>query len=163
MKVTLIIGLLFAFYSCGSNAGMQTIDLSDKVVVKPADGVGHYVYAMSIPETVRVGEKFEAQMEWRTVGGVDPNARYTMDVILLGGASKIYEIPAGANTVGELHLANWFSYSFLVPADFPAGEYVFGVRLRDAERDFRQVPLGFDSDLEMKDGFYRLASVDLMR
>lgn len=145
--------------SCGSNADRQHIDLSDSVVERPVDGVGHYVYALSIPNSVAAGEEFEVQMEWRTVGSVDPNARYTMDVLLKGPQEKIYSIPSGANTVGELHLANWLSYTFGVPADFPPGNYELGVRLRDSNRDLREVPLGYQPDLAMADGFYRLGTL----
>lgn len=143
---------------CG-NDDRQDIDLSDAVVERPVDGVGHYVYALNLPRTVAAGEAFEAQMEWRTVGSVDPNARYTMDVVLEGPERKVWSIPSGANTVGELHLANWLSYDFEVPADFPAGTYDFGVRLRNANRDFEEVPLGYEASLSMEDGFYRLAQI----
>lgn len=142
----------------------QDIDLSDRVVERPSDGVGHYVYALSLPRTVAPGEEFEVQMEWRTVGSVDPNARYQMDVILKGETDeKVYSIPAAANTVGELHLANWLSYEFEVPENFPAGEYTLGIRLRDALDDSAQpdlfVPLGYRRELDMADGFSRLASL----
>ena len=147
--------------SCGIGDSRQEIDLSDSVVEKPVDGVGHYVYALSVPERIESGKSFEVQMEWRTVGSVDPNARYTMDLILTGPDTKIYSLPSGANTVGELHLANWLSYPIPVPADFSAGTYDLGVRLRDENRDGQQVPLGFKPALEMQDGFYRLAKVEL--
>lgn len=137
----------------------QQIDLSDSVVSEPIDGVGHYVYALTIPRDVEAGDKFEVQMEWRTVGSVDPNARYTMDAILTGPETKIYSIPSGANTVGELHLANWLSYTFPVPAEFPAGTYTFGVRLTDEVGDGGEVPLGFIPELEIRDGFFRLAEI----
>ena len=151
----LIIHCLLAT-GCGDAANRQEIDLSDSVVQNPVDGVGHYVYAMSMPREVAPGEELEVQMEWRTVGSVDPNARYTMDIRMSGPAAKDFAIPSGANTVGELHLANWLSYDFEVPQDFPTGEYVLAVRLRDSARDFAEVPLGYREELRMKDGFYRL-------
>ena len=153
---TLYFVLLFLYTSCADSSNRQEIDLSDSVVQNPVDGVGHYVYAMSMPREVAPGEQLDVQMEWRTVGSVDPNARYTMDVRLSGPAQKEFEVPAGANTVGELHLANWLSYDFEVPEDFPAGDYVLAVRLRDSARDFAEVPLGYREELRMGDGFYRL-------
>ncbi|MBB4077738.1 hypothetical protein GGR28_000339 [Lewinella aquimaris] len=162
MKFLAVFILLIGSFACGSNGNRQDIDLSDQVVESPVDGVGHYVYALNLPETITAGEKFEVQMEWRTVGSVDPNARYTMDVTLAGPATKVYSVPSGANTVGELHLANWLSYRFDVPADFSPGTYMVGVRLRDANRDLQEVPLGYKESLNMSDGFYRLGSVDLV-
>ncbi|WP_157976278.1 hypothetical protein [Lewinella sp. IMCC34191] len=154
----LLLSILLCLFSCG-NEDRQNIDLSDQVVTKPVDGVGHYVYALTIPKTVAPGEKFDVQMEWRTVGSVDPNARYTMEAILTGPKAKVYSLPSGANTVGELHLANWLSYDFLVPEDFPAGEYAFGVRLLDEVGDGGDVPLGFVPEMEITDGYYRLANI----
>ena len=154
--------VLLLSLACGSNAGVRSIDLSDRVVEKPPDGIGHYVYALSLPEVAEVGEAFEVQMEWRTVGGVDPNARYTLDVRLVGPARRTYSFPAGANTVGELHLANWFSHAFAVAADFPVGEYDLEVRLRDANKDDAQVPLGFDPQMITTEGYYRLATLRLV-
>ncbi|CAH1000164.1 hypothetical protein LEM8419_01311 [Neolewinella maritima] len=148
---------LFLLFSCSGPVDRQEIDLSDQVVAQPVDGVGHYVYAMSIPKEVAVGTKLDAQMEWRTVGSVDPNARYTMDIQFSGPDNKIYSYPSGANTVGELHLANWLSYDLLIPPDFTPGAYTFGVRLRDSNRDFEAVPLGYRTDLLGTDGFYTLA------
>ena len=144
--------------ACG-RANQQEIDLSDYVIEEPVDGVGHYVYALNLPQEVRPGERFEAQMEWRTVGSVDPNARYTMEVILSGPAEKTYAIPSGANTVGELHLANWLSYPFRVPDDFAPGTYDFGVRLRDELGNRGAVPLGYRPELAMEDGYFRLARI----
>jgi hypothetical protein len=152
----LICGLL-ALPDCGSGGERQDIDLSDHVVASPADGVGHYVYALNLPASVPAGDELDVQMEWRTVGSVDPNARYTMDVRISGPGSRQYTIPSGANTVGELHLANWLNYDFPIPETFPAGTYTLGVRLRDANRDLREVPLGFTPELALDDGFYRLA------
>ncbi|NJB85599.1 hypothetical protein GGR26_001344 [Lewinella marina] len=147
--------------ACGPD-NRQDIDLSDLVVEQPVDGVGHYVYAINLPQSVAAGESFDAQMEWRTVGGVDPNARYTMDVVLEGAERKEWSIPSGANTVGELHLANWLSYTFEVPASFPAGNYTFGVRLRDANRDLEEVPLGYLEELRMDDGYFRLGEIEVV-
>ena len=156
----LLLPLLALLISCSPN-DRQEVDLSDQVVERPVDGVGHYIYALSLPTSVAAGEDLDVQMEWRTVGSVDPNARYTMEVILKGAKQKVYAIPSGANTVGELHLANWLSYDFAVPADFPAGPYELGVRLRDANRDSREVPLGYQDELKMGDGFYRLAELNI--
>ena len=149
------------FLTCTTN-DRQEIDLSDSVVSEPVDGVGHYVYAISLPREVAAGEKFDAQMEWRTVGSVDPNARYTLDAILTGPNSKVYSLPSGANTVGELHLANWLSYTFEVPADFEPGTYTFGVRLTDEVGDGGEVPLGFLPELRIGDGFFRLGDIQVI-
>lgn len=157
--LSLLIGSLL--FACASG-DRQEIDLSDSVVDEPVDGVGHYVYALSLPRTVAAGEDFDAQMEWRTVGSVDPNARYTMDAILTGPETKVYSLPSGANTVGELHLANWLSYTFRVPENFPAGTYTFGVRLTDEVGDGGEVPLGFLPELEIADGFFRLADIEVV-
>ena len=156
LLTTLLLGSLF-FSACDITTGRQWIDLSDAVVDRPVDGVGHYVYALTLPETVAAGEDLEVQMEWRTVGSVDPNARYTMDIRIDGPAEKTFSLPSGANTVGELHLANWLNYDFAVPQDFPAGTYELGVRLRDDNRDLVEVPLGYADSLRLSDGFYRLA------
>lgn len=151
--------LPFLFLSACGPTDRQDLDLSDFVIQDPADGVGHYVYAINLPESVPAGTTFEAQMEWRTVGSVDPNARYTMETILLGPDRKTYAIPSGANTVGELHLANWLSYRFAVPPDFAPGTYDFGVRLRDELGSAGTVPLGYRDELAMEDGYYRLATL----
>ncbi len=162
MKFTRFLLILLPLLSaCTGSEGRQQIDLSDSVVERPVDGVGHYVYALSLPTQVAAGETFEVQMEWRTVGSVDPNARYTMDLLLSGPRTKVYSLPSGANTVGELHLANWLSYPIQVPEDFTSGTYALGVRLRNEKREGQQVPLGFRSELEMPDGFYRLAGIEL--
>lgn len=161
MKWLSLISITCTLVSCSTDPNIHFIDLSEAVVEKPEDGVGHYVYALSLPYRVSPGEDLSIQMEWRTVGGVDPNARYTMDLILQGPSTKTYEVPSGANTVGELHLANWLSYDFEVPQDFPTGEYTIGVRLRDASRDLATVPLGFRAERAMDDGFYRVATVEI--
>jgi hypothetical protein len=162
---TLLILAVFSFLligtGCGPGGERQDIDLSEEVVTTPADGVGHYVYALNLPVSRTPGSDLDVQMEWRTVGGVDPNARYTMDIRISGPASKTYSIPAGANTVGELHLSNWLNYDFTIPADFPTGTYELAVRLRDANRDLREVPLGYRDNRKLDDGFYRLASFEL--
>ena len=155
----LLFSLLFTLLLACGPTNRQDLDLSDFVTEKPVDGVGHYVYALNLPETVKAGETFEAQMEWRPVGSVDPNARYTMELILSGPSTKTYAIPSGANTVGELHLANWLSYPFSVPADFAPGSYEFGVRLRDELGNRGVVPLGYRSELAMPDGYSRLARI----
>lgn len=158
-----IIYLLLAvlFISCEGNPNRQEIDLSDRVIENPDDGVGHYVYALALPKTTTPGEDFEVQMEWRTVGGVDPNARYTMDLVLTGPDRKEYEFPAGANTVGELHLANWLSYRLDVPAGFEPGNYALGVRIRDANKNFQRVEMGFVDELKIEEGFYELAHLEV--
>ncbi len=153
--------LLPLLSACSRSSERQDIDLSDAVVVQPEDGVGHYVYALSIPAQITAGESFEVQMEWRTVGSVDPNARYTMDLLLSGPQTQVYSLPSGANTVGELHLANWLSYPIHVPEFFTPGVYTLGVRLRDEKRDGQRVPLGFKPELILPDGYYRLAQVAL--
>ena len=159
---TFAIALLVLLLACAGEENRQWIDLSDAVVERPVDGVGHYVYALTVPKRVDAGEDLAVQMEWRTVGSVDPNARYTMDVRLSGPAQKMFSLPSGANTVGELHLTNWLSYDFAVPDEFPAGRYALGVRLRDSNRDFVQVPLGYADSLRLDDGFYRLAYVEVL-
>ena len=158
MRHYLFLLLLTCLFAC-SDADRRSIDLSDQVVSEPEDGVGHYVYALSLPAAVAAGDDFEVQMEWRTVGSVDPNARYTMNAILLGPDRKVYSVPAGANTVGEVHLANWLSYDFAVPADFTPGDYVFGIKLTDEVGDGGDVPLGFLPEMRMADGFFRLADI----
>ena len=163
MRIPPLLSLLlsFALISCGP-PNRQDLDLSDFVVEKPSDGIGHYVYAINLPASVAAGGRLDAQMEWRTVGSVDPNSRYAMDVVLDGPGRTEFTVPADANTVGELHLANWLSYNFDVPADLAPGSYQFGVRLRDERRDNGVVPLGYREDLRMgEDGFYRIATVEV--
>ena len=160
MRYSLLFVLLTCVLSCDTTE-RRSIDLSDQVVSEPSDGVGHYVYALSLPATVAAGDDFEVQMEWRTVGSVDPNARYTMNAILIGPDRKVYTVPAGANTAGEVHLANWLSYNFEVPADFTPGDYVFGIKLTDEVGDGGDVPLGFLPELQMADGFFRLADIQV--
>jgi hypothetical protein len=114
-----ILFLLLGLCSCYGSEGRQNIDLSDAVIERPVDGIGHYVYALSLPEKVGAGRPMDIQMEWRTAGSVDPNARYVMDVRFSGPATKDYSIASSANTVGELHLNNWLSHRFQVPTNFP--------------------------------------------
>ena len=158
--LSFLIALGVMLGTCGP-ANRQDIDLSDELIDDPVDGVGHYVYAINLSVTVAPGEKFEAQMEWRTVGSVDPNARYTMDIILKGPQEKVWSIPPGANTVGELHLANWLSYPFTIPENFSTGTYAFGVRLRDELKDGQQVGMAFKESRAMGDGFYRLGDIEV--
>lgn len=153
----MFLGLL----SCYGSEGRQNIDLSDAVAERPVDGIGHYVYALSLPERVSAGQPMDIQMEWRTAGSVNPNARYVMDIRLTGPATKDYSVASSANTVGELHLNNWLSHRFRIPNDFPAGTYTVGVRLRDEKQSMATVPVGYQPDRAMTDGFWRLASIEV--
>ncbi len=152
---------LFLLLSCGPK-DRQDLDLSSEVVDAPLDGIGHYVYALNLSERVAAGTQMDVQMEWRTVGPGDPKSRYTMEVVLDGTTRKVYTVSANANTVGELHISNWHSYFFDIPADFPLGEYTLGVRIRDEEKDGLIVPLGYVAAREMGEGFYRLAEVEIV-
>lgn len=150
--------LFFLLSTACDRSDRQEIDLSDAVLEVPSDGIGHYVYALSLPVAVSPGNNLDVQMEWRTVGPVDPTSRYAMEVILDGPDQNIYTVRENENTVGEYHLANWFSYDFLVPPDFRSGTYAVGVRLRD--KDGNVIPLGYTDDLRMPlSGFYRLGQV----
>ena len=151
---------LACLLSC-TDVERRSIDLSDQIDSQPSDGIGHYVYALSLPKSVAAGEDFGVQMEWRTAGSVDPNARYTMNAILSGPDRKVYTVPAGANTAGEVHLANWLSYDFTVPSDFTPGNYTFGIKLTDEVSDGGDIPLGYKAELRMADGFYRLADIEV--
>jgi hypothetical protein len=157
-----ILFLLLGLCSCYGSEGRQNIDLSDAVIERPVDGIGHYVYALSLPEKVGAGRPMDIQMEWRTAGSVDPNARYVMDVRFSGPATKDYSIASSANTVGELHLNNWLSHRFQVPTNFPPGIYTVGVRLRDEKKSMATVPVGYKPDRKMEDGFWRLAEFEVM-
>ena len=161
MRIFLLFVLLLLLTAC-SNGNRQEIDLSDRVVANPADGLGHYVYALSLPQQVAPGELLSVEMDWRTVGPADGRKRYALDVLLEGPARKVYPIRANENTVGEINLINWFGYSFPVPRDFPAGDYVLGVRLRDVAENDRVVTLGFDPELALADGFYRVAGLKVV-
>jgi hypothetical protein len=156
-KLIILLLLLTVVTSC-DRSDRQEIDLSNTVIEIPADGIGHYVYALSLPVVVFPGSDLDVQMEWRTVGPVDPIAHYAMEIIVDGPDQKIYTVRENENTVGEYHLANWLSYYFLIPTDFRSGTYTVGVRLRD--QDGSVIPLGFTNDLRMEPaGFYRLGQV----
>ena len=154
--------LLSLLCSCGP-ADRQDLDFSDRVAERPADGIGHYIYALNLPQRVAPGGRLDVQMEWRTVGPVDPKSRYDMDLLLTGPARHEFTVKADANTVGELHLANWMNHYFTVPAELPPGRYVLGVRLRDARRDGAVVPLGYRDEFRIPntEGYYRLAELEL--
>lgn len=156
MRLILLL-FLGTLWSCYGAEGRQNIDLSDAVAERPVDGIGHYVYALSLPERVEAGRPMDIQMEWRTAGSVDPNARYVMDIRFSGPATKDYTVASSANTVGELHLNNWLSHRFVVPDDFPEGTYTVGVRLRDEKNNLATVPVGYRQERAMEDGFWRLA------
>ena len=151
--------LLLAICACQPATPRQEIDLTDRVVTTPEDGIGHYVYALSLPERVAPGGTLDVQMDWRTVGPADGRRRYAMEVLLDGPARKDYTIRENENTVGEINLINWFNHDFAVPANFPAGEYTVAVRLLDATNNNETVPLGFEPELALGDGFYRIATV----
>ena len=153
----LLLGLLLT--ACGGGANRQEIDLSDQVTDQPADGIGHYVYALSLPKTISPGETLEVLMDWRTVGPADGRKRYAMEVLLDGPDRKVYYVDENQSTVGEINLVNWLNYYFPVPEDFTAGEYTVGVRLLDVGNGDAVVPLGFSEELGMGDGFYRVAAL----
>ena len=148
--------------TCDSAQHMQEIDLSNQVVDVPADGLGHYVYQLSLPKTVRAGEELDIQMDWRTVGPADGRRRYTLDILLDGPAREVTTFGPRLNTVGEINLVNWLNHKANVPADFPTGTYTVAVRLRDPNLGDAPVELGFRPDLALSDGFYRVATVDVV-
>ncbi len=152
----LIIALLAAslLLTCDRSA---LTDLSEYAAKTPEDGIGHYVYALTAPETVAPGDKYNIAMEWRTVGPADPTASYGLDVRLKGPDTKVYNIAPSANTVGEYHLTNWLEYHLAVPQGFPPGDYTVSVRVIDGDQ--RSLPLGFKEELREDDGYYRITSV----
>lgn len=162
MRNLLPLLLLSLLTTCNSNTPRQEIDLSEKTITNPSDGIGHYVYALSLPEATVAGETLEIQMDWRTVGPADWRKRYVMEVRLNGPASEVYKVDKALNTVGEANIINWINYFFPVPADFPAGTYDLEVRLLDETREDGVVPLGFREDLAVGDGFYRVASLEVV-
>lgn len=161
MRSFYFIPLLFLFlFACNSGTGRQEIDLTEQTTTNPADGIGHYVYALSLPESIEAGKTLEVQMDWRTVGPADMRKRYDMEVRLSGDAtSKVYLVNKSQNTVGEANLVNWINYYFPVPTDFPLGNYEVEVRLLDESRTGGVVPLGFREELATGDGFYRVARI----
>lgn len=158
MRLLSYFALLLLLCTCG-RAPQRTIDLSDQVTENPEDGIGHYVYALTLPETVAPGSTLPLAMEWRTVGPVDPTARYALDILLDGPRRKSYRYAPSNNTVGEYHLANWQTYRLKLPEDFPAGTYTVAVAIYDAEG--QPVTLGFKQDLVYEAGYYRLAEVEV--
>ena len=155
--------LLLSLPTCGP-PNRQDVDLSQAAVTSPEDGIGHYVYAFNAPETVRPGGQLDIQMEWRTVSSVDPQARYAMDVALLGnGRQQVWSVPPSANNVGELHINNWLGYFFDVPEDFPEGDYDLAVRVRNVQQDNAVLPLGYRDEYRLSDGFYRIGTIGVAR
>lgn len=152
--------LLFALgvllVSCDRD-DFQQIRLADQTVTKPADGIGHYVFAATLPHTVTPGITLPLAMEWRTIGPVDPTARYALTILLAGPTQKTYRYAPSNNTVGEYHLSNWQTYNLKIPADFPAGTYTVAVGIESTEGE--SIVLGFQPDLLLRDGFYRIAEV----
>lgn len=157
--VSLLLITVSLLFAC-SPTDRQDIDLSDQIVKAPVDGIGHYVYSLSLPVTVAPGEALKIQMEWRTVGPVDPTSRYAMEVVLEGPTRQVFSVPEHRNTIGEYHLANWLSYDFPLAADMQAGTYIVGVRIRNRQGTI--VPLGYKQSLAMGDtGFYRLGQLEV--
>lgn len=159
MRTFILFFLLVFLNACNSGTGRQEIDLTDQTTANPVDGVGHYVYALSLPHSIKAGKTLEIQMDWRTVGPADMRKRYDMEVRLNGPASKVFRVDQSMNTVGEANLINWINYYFPIPADFPTGTYQVEVRLLDETREDGVVPLGFRQDMALGDGFYRVATV----
>lgn len=159
MKTLLPYFLLLLLTACNSGTGRQEIDLTESTISNPTDGVGHYVYALSLPESIAAGETLEIQMDWRTVGPADMRKRYDLELRLNGPASKVYRVDKSLNTIGEANLVNWINYFFPIPADFPAGSYSVEVRLVDEARAGGFVPLGFKIDMKNGDGFWRVAKI----
>lgn len=147
--------IIFGTVACGP--AKQNIDLSDHVNDRPADGIGHYVYALTLPTSVAAGETLPLAMEWRTVGPVDPTARYGLDILLDGPARKVFHYLPSNNTIGEYHLSNWQTYRLDVPVDFPEGSYAVAVAIN--QPNGTPVPLGFDRSLKFEQDFYRIATI----
>ena len=150
--------LLISLTACGP-ANRQEIDLSDQTIDKPADGIGHYVYALSMPQTIKPGETLEIQMDWRTVGPADGRKRYAMDVRLAGPQEIVFDVDPSVSTVGEINLVNWLNYYFKLPTDFTPGVYSVAVRLREGDSNDQIVQLGFDPSLAAGEGFYRVGEL----
>ncbi len=155
----LLLCALIPFGIQGCGPANQNIDLSDQVDDHPADGIGHYVYALTLPTTVAAGKTLPLAMEWRTVGPVDPTSRYELDILLDGPARKVYQYLPSNNTIGEYHLSNWQTYRLDVPADFPAGTYAVAVAI--SQPDGTPVPLGFKQSLKYDQDFYRIATIEV--
>ncbi|WP_020567853.1 hypothetical protein [Neolewinella persica] len=159
MRTFLFFLLLIFLNACNSGTGRQEIDLTDQTSANPVDGIGHYVYALSLPQSIKAGNTLEIQMDWRTVGPADIRKRYDMEVRLNGPASKVFRVDQSLNTVGEANLINWINYFFPLPSDFPTGTYQVEVRLLDETREGGVVPLGFRPEMAVGDGFYQVATV----
>lgn len=156
----LLFGLLAV--GCEPATEMQDIDLSDQVSDRNADGIGHYVYSLSLPRRVAAGETLEVQMEWRTRGPVEPTALYDLDVLLSGPATHRKVFRAQENNVGEIHPDNWFNYRIPLPETLPAGDYTLSVRVRDTKLNDRVLELGYREALLAGDGYYRLAELEVV-
>lgn len=141
--------------SCGP--AQNTINLSDRVVENPADGIGHYVFALTLPTTMVPGATLPLAMEWRTVGPVDPTARYALEILLDGPDRKVYRYTPSNNTVGEYHLSNWQTYRLKIPSAFTPGEYTVAVAIENSNG--QPVTLGFEKDMVYEGSFYRVAQV----
>lgn len=154
---------LLLFVACDPHPNRQEIDLTDQLTDNPVDGIGHYVYALALPERVAAGGELQIQMDWRTVGPADGRKRYPMDVLLAGPERQEFNVDANRSTVGEINLVNWLNYRFALREDLPPGKYEVGVRLRDpATGGTEAVPLGFVDELKMGEGFYRVAEVEVL-
>ena len=156
MRYLLLAVVLSLPFSC-SPGQQQLTDLSNRVAATPADGIGHYIYALTAAEAVDAGSNYRIGMEWRTVGPAKPNQRFAMDIRLRGPATKIYEVSSAANTIGEYHLTNWLEHSFPVPPDFPAGLYEVEVRISDLNKVLQE--LGYRDEFKRTEGFYALTTV----
>lgn len=152
--------LLFLALACTAQ-NRQEIDLTDRVVEVPEDGLGHYVYALALPERVAPGGRMDVQMDWRTVGPADGRLRYILDLRLDGPDGKLYTVGPRLNTVGEINLVNWFTHYLDVPDYFAPGTYALDVRLRDPETR-EPLVLGFVPEMAVGDGFYRVAEVTVV-
>ncbi|NJC25497.1 hypothetical protein [Neolewinella antarctica] len=155
LRSLVLLALFVSAFSCDKS---ELVDLSQYTVKKPADGIGHYVYALTMPPSIQRGEKLPLAMEWRTVGPAVPQAQqYDMEVRLSGPETKTYFVNSAANTIGEYHLTNWLQYDFVIPSDFPAGEYVVSVRIMD--EDGAPQVLGYKDDRLVGESFYRLTTL----
>lgn len=156
MRTLTFLALILTLCTCG-RAPQETINLSDRIVGQPTDGIGHYVYALTLPATIAPGETLPLAMEWRTVGPVDPTARYALDILLDGPERKVFSYAPSNNTVGEYHLTNWQTYRLKIPTDFTAGEYTVAVGIKDTNGE--PVILGFKNDMIYEEHFYEVAEV----
>lgn len=156
MRTLTFLALIFTLCTCG-RAPQETINLSDRIVEQPADGIGHYVFALTLPGTVAPGESLPLAMEWRTVGPVDATARYALNILLDGPERKVYRYAPSNNTVGEYHLSNWQTYRLAIPEGFAAGKYAVAVSIENSND--KPVALGFEKDMIYEGSFYLIAEV----